>query len=396
MKLKTIFSSFLTLSVCTSSVIFLFIEQPVFGQNDCQNTKIPELKKKANNSVNQRDWEKAISFYQETFKIFECSEDDQAMIDTLNEIGGIYSTQRKWEAALKSYQDALKKSDSLGDSFLQAKILNDIASVYLKKREYQLALDSLTQALEDTKKSGNLSSSLDTKILNNRALVYSEQGELPKALDSLKEALDIAQKNKDSEGEINSLKTFGLIYTKKGSFELAKQKFQKALNNPKIDSFTKAVIQNNIADVHSQLGKGKKALKFYEEDLKIFQLPKIEDHLKQADTLNKIGLVYFKQAMFEDPQNKVKNLGQAEKSFTDSLEITRKIDDSSEKVDTLNNLGLVYLEQNNFTKANESFQEALRIAESLNYSLEQAKAKNNMGLIYQKKGNFKQLDSGKF
>lgn len=164
----------------------------------------------------------------------------------------------------------------------------------------------------------------------------------------------------------------GLCYAAKGDYKRALRHFNKTY---KIDKKNENVILN-IAVMHEQLNEPKKALKKYEEILKINPDNNFAEYKVNMLSVN---------PDFENIQDGIEkaNLCYQMKKYDEALKIDEQIlKIQSDCVPAFHNQGLCYTELGLMDKALEAYENVLKINPNALHAL------NNMGLIYIKLEEF--------
>ena len=110
-------------------------------------------------------------------------------LDTLNNIGKIYAAQRNYTKALQYYEEALKIDTQLGDQSGITIRLNNIASIHYEQGEYDEALEKFQHGLKIAEqlqqKSGQATQNWWI------GLIYSRLGKKTKAISHLTQAMSL-------------------------------------------------------------------------------------------------------------------------------------------------------------------------------------------------------------
>ncbi|MBW4613292.1 MAG: CHAT domain-containing protein [Desmonostoc vinosum HA7617-LM4] len=172
----------------------------------------------------------------------------------------------------------------------------------------------------------------------------------------------------------------GLELYKQGTAESLQQatnKWQEALKlwRQVGDKVKEATTLNNIGLVYNLLGDKQKALLFYNQALPILRA--VGDREGEATILNNIGLVYN---LLGDKQKALVFYNQA-------LPILRSVDDKAGVAITLNNIGSVYSSLGDKQKALVFYNQALPISRAVGNRGGEAATLNNIGLIYSSLGD---------
>ena len=223
-----------------------------------------------------------------------------------------------------------------------------------------------------------------------------------------------------SKTALDSAFNQGIDLYNQGNYQKAALQFEKCVRlskqQKKIQLVGKAY--NNLGNVHSQLGKSEKALRYYLLSMEIFK--KLHDTLTLAKTAKNIGALYSEQKDFKTAMQyydealsfaKLKkddvlvadclnNKGviyeqqlqyvEALQVYNQSLAIYRLQHDTERIAMALNNSAIVQKYLKNYPESIKNYAASLAIAEKLNDQFMIAVTQNNLGNIYQMMGNYKQ------
>jgi len=96
----------------------------------------------------QREWEKAESYYQQAIEISIEFTDRYSQANTFHQLGIVAQEQGEWEKAESYYQQAIQISIEFSDSYYQAQTLGQFGILKLEQKKFVEAQDYLLQALE--------------------------------------------------------------------------------------------------------------------------------------------------------------------------------------------------------------------------------------------------------
>lgn len=160
-------------------------------------------------------------------------------------------------------------------------------------------------------------------------------------------------------------------------FDKAEAKLLKVKNNKSYNILKKVYLYSG--DAYRAQGKMPEAIVVLNKNIEIANTQK--DSSLLAETINKIGRVYFKNQMYE------KSLEYCNKA----LNIAKSINDSTKVQKCLGNIAVVYGEQMKFDKAIPIFLEEREYFRNLNNMNKVADVNINVGMCYMYSGN---LDKG--
>ena len=140
----------------------------------------------------------------------------------------------------------------------------------------------------------------------------------------------------------------------------------------------KASAYHYIGMVHQDQGEYEKAVKKYDQSLKIKE--KIGDKGGIAKTLGQLGNIHLLQGEYENAIAK----------YTQSLEIARDIGDKRVISSALHQIGIVYQEQGEYEQAIQKYTKSLKIAEEIGDKGSIARSLHHLGIIHQEQGEYEQ------
>jgi tetratricopeptide (TPR) repeat protein len=145
------------------------------------------------------EYEKALDYYQQSWKIHSELGDRQGEGAILNNIAAIHNYQGKYELSLHQYQQSLSIKREVGDRRGEGATLGNIGHLYHNQGQYEQALQHYEQCLPIMQKAGDEIGV--GRTLSNIGLTYREQGNPAKALEYYHQALVIRWQRGDRVGE---------------------------------------------------------------------------------------------------------------------------------------------------------------------------------------------------
>jgi len=91
----------------------------------------------------------AFDSYNQAFSLYEESQDNQGIAESLINIGLVHQERMLYSEAIKNYQEGLRIYNSLGDKVKAAKILHTIGYISYKHRKYSDAMRYYEDALDN-------------------------------------------------------------------------------------------------------------------------------------------------------------------------------------------------------------------------------------------------------
>jgi protein O-GlcNAc transferase len=263
--------------------------------------------------------------------------------------------------ALKSSIERLKKSSV--DDELKRKALRE------------LSLNNTIKAIELLEKSAETHSKKAAQNwidLGNIAYLSDTN----KALSSYQKAIELEPKN------FYPWNRLGLIFTRLGNIDKAKNSFEKVIDLAQGDKNILAMVSCNIANLYIACEDLEKALEIHEGLIKTYK--ELGDKKGIANSYSNIGVIYMTQG----------SLVKALDSHKKSLELGKEIDDKEIIAANYINIGNIYTERRDLENALEMYEKSMEILKKLGVNLGIANCYGNIGVVYDKKGDLvKALDS---
>ena len=353
-------------------------------------------------------YKNALEFYQIASSIHKQRGDRAREADTLSKLGEIYVNTEKYAQAIELHQRALILFRELGVKEKVAETLGFIGQAYFKSGKYQKIVDLFSQQLSNLKKIGDLETERYLlKVMQDRlrqdwgfsaakgtSADSDIQSRTSKDL-SWEESLGISHlnafiiQNTGSDPSILS-ETFhgiGWSYRNLGNYSKALKFYQDSLKIQKasknIDPFSIQLLMIDIGTVNIDLGQYDLALQVLQESLSFqkFVLLKGQWSMCKCNALGKIGFVY-------------KLLGQNDKALKylhEALDISDTFTSypgAFEKQNVLNNLGEIYSLKGDYKKALKFYQNALDQPDVSGDQSAKGFIFNNIGLLYSEIGDY--------
>ncbi len=156
----------------------------------------------------------------------------------------------------------------------------------------------------------------------------------------------------NSSGGLDCFKAVGEVYLRMGRFDLARENFEKALNQASTGSEEEASSLNSLGIILWNKGDNQHAFEYITRALKIREKLYGEDHELTAASYNDLGLVYGAT----DPKKALSYYEQALHVYDRMLG-----KQSAKYAQAKINVGIIFRSLEEFNKAETSFEEALAI-----------------------------------
>ena len=317
-----------------------------------------------------------LSIAQKFYSQAKGKQDKDAMARALAKKGGYYDLQGDFGQALTYFNQSLKIYEKLGSQSGKADVLNNIGTTYAKQRDYPKALDYYHRslAIQDT-----LGTQLGTAhTLNNMGLVSKFQGNYTQALEYQKRSLQIYKLLDDPpERDIAScLNNLGNIYSDLGNYDQALNHYRRSHERcESLEDFSLlALVLGNIGTIYFHQGDFAQAEENFKRSLAHYETQEHQGGIAQA--LLNLGLIYQNQSAFPQALN----------HFQRCLKVFDKLGDPYGKALTYQNTGLVYQSLGDYTQALEYFQHSLELFEKMGDRVNSATMLATIGSVYRDQG----------
>jgi tetratricopeptide (TPR) repeat protein len=279
----------------------------------------------------------------------------------LNNIGRVYYLQSDFHQALSTYEHSLsiRRTALDHDSLDVAATLYNIGQTCHQLGRFEESLMHYLNFVRIAREKLGPYSKDMALVYKGIAEIYHEKSDLKMALHYYSQALEVqAAGNAKNTDVATTLNKLGNICYEMKDFTSAMQHYQKGLNVEKTilpaNHPHTIITQTNLAHIYKQIGQHKQALKAY---LAVYEMQIVTfgaDTLQVAETLSSIGLMQYHLRDYES----------SFESYQQALHVRRGcygIDDHPDIASTLNSVGLVLFKQDMFDLAKKCFAESLRI-----------------------------------
>ena len=269
-----------------------------------------------------------------------------------NAIGHCYWRKGDKDTALEFFKQALELNIKKDNKTEIAKEQVNLGALYLRMGDYEKSIEYNKKALKYFKKMKNDQGT--GFAYGNLGNCYHYLGKYEKGIDYNLKAISYAKKLNDLPFLGKRLLANSSLYQKSGKFKKAVEcaleslKIKEKLNENPVN------VLISLGIIYKEWNNSKKAMKYYQEALKICEQEK--DEIKTSMILNNIGNIYME---------KKENSG-ALLYFQKALKIFKKLKDKHEMMIVLNNIGLIYSEsEKDYEVAEKFLNESIRLAEEL-------------------------------
>ncbi|KAL3922903.1 MAG: hypothetical protein SGILL_001953 [Bacillariaceae sp.] len=305
----------------------------------------------------------ALKMFRESLALYQATAEPNvtAIATVLNNIGRVYYLQSEFKQALAMYEQSLsiRKSVLTESSLDVAATVYNIGQTCHQLGQLEASLAQYKEFLRIAKVTLGPGSKDMALVYKGIAEIYYEQSNLKMALSYYTQALEVQAADEPHCTDVaTTLNKLGNICYEMKDFVTAMVHYQKGLEvERKIlpsDHPHTIITQTNLAHIYKQLGKHDQALNAYMEVFKMQSATFGNESLHVAETLSSIGLMQYHLRDYES----------SFESYQQALHIRRQSygnDDHPDVASTLNSVGLVLFKQDMFDLAKKCFMESLRI-----------------------------------
>ncbi len=311
------------------------------------------------------NYKKAISYFEESKKIYTQINAKISSGNCLNAIGNAYLFQNNSPKALQCYFDLMVLQADIKDSLGLAITQNNIGNVYYQQNQLDKAKAFYNKALNQFYLIKD--SVMATMSLDNLANIYADENQNEKALELYFKVLISRLKEGDKLNISNSYDNIGIVYKEKNEYEKALTYFNKSLIIRKELDYKEGLVlsYSSIASCYVSQKKQNmaienynKALQFAIQTTSFIGIQDIELKLSEVYEVlnnNKMALLHYKKykiardSLFNE--EKTENTVKAEMNYefdkiqtADSLKTveTKKINDLKLKQEQTQKIALYF------------------------------------------------------
>ncbi|KKM01918.1 hypothetical protein LCGC14_1789620 [marine sediment metagenome] len=238
------------------------------------------------------EYDSAIRFYTDALLIDEKLHVIVGMINRIRNIGHIQELKTRYDLARDFYRKSLIKSKELENPREIDQSLIALGVLDYKEKKYNDALKNLVRAKLNSEKRKDWI--VLTTIYYNIALVYFDQGKIDDSCYELKKAFKLNRKIKLRDGIMHNKLLYGKILNKRGNFRVALTQLEESyqlsqeFQDLRHQGFTlqaMGLVRKNMGEYNLAIDKFMKALKIAED---------LEDFYGQVVLLRNIALCHAK------------------------------------------------------------------------------------------------------
>ena len=181
------------------------------------------------------------------------------------------------QKAMQIFKEAFTRAQELKDSETQSRICLEIGKIYDDNDHFVQALNSYNKSLQYT-----TDVNVKSRAHFSMAQIYDDINEIEPALNHYMTSISYAGKSDDLIGQSDSLTRMANIFTDKydeGAFDY--YEVARKLIEQTADNSMKGYVLSNTADACVQFKKSDKALKYYAEAVKNYELSNSREEIAQ-------------------------------------------------------------------------------------------------------------------
>ncbi len=181
------------------------------------------------------------------------------------------------QRAMQIFKEAFTRAQELKDNETQSRICLEIGKIYDDNDHYVQALNSYNRSLQYT-----TDVNVKSRAHYSMAQIYDDINEIEPALNHYMTSISYAGKSDDLIGQSDSLTRMANIFTDKydeGAFDY--YDVARKLIEQTTDNSMKGYVLSNTADACVQFKKNDKALKYYAEAVKNYELTNSREEIAQ-------------------------------------------------------------------------------------------------------------------
>jgi predicted ATPase/DNA-binding SARP family transcriptional activator len=290
-----------------------------------------------------------------------------AILTCVDPLYQYFNIRSRFNEGIALLLPAVQALEQAVDQAALGMVLARVGSLAHYARQNALALETLARAVE-------IFTRLDhpAEMAFCRASlggVYLRAKDFPRALACGQQNLNYYRQVKDGQGENRALYLLGLVHSRLGKNQEAKQYFLDAVNAGQQDEDRRRLIAplNLLGDIACTEGAYAKAEALFKHSLAIAR--DLQDLYYQAIVLNNLATVYHYNHQFD----------LARQTYEESLAICKEIGDRDGEAMAWNNLGELAVVEGDYAQAVALSERALKIARQIGEEWTIIACLNNLG-----------------
>ena len=175
----------------------------------------------------QREWETAVSHYNNALKIFIDFNDRYTQASTYHQLGVVAAEQRQWETAVSHYNNALQIKIDFNDRYAQASTYHQLGRVAEEQRQWETAVSHYNNALQICIDFNDRYAQAGT--YHQLGMVAQEQRDWETAVSHYHNALQIKIDFNDRYAQAGTYHQLGMVAQEQREWETAVSHYNNAL-----------------------------------------------------------------------------------------------------------------------------------------------------------------------
>ncbi len=286
-----------------------------------------------------KDYQQSLVFHQQSLAIYNDLNSRSNIASTLRNIGLGYNAQKNYPKAIAVFEQSLTIYRELKNEQQIAKVLINVGLVHKEQKSYTQATKAFSEGLEIYTKLNDRPNLAQT--WRNLGWLYEDQQDWPNAIQAVQKSLALRQELKETETVTSLRLSLALLFQKQKNYPQAIGYYEQYLTEMRKEPIFKeeALILKIIGDLYrlqtASKENSEKAIKYYNESLKIAQKTQNESDINHA--LHGIGIVYL------NSDGGLYSFKQATEYLEKSLAGWRKLNDQVMEANALTLLGSLYV-----------------------------------------------------
>jgi len=206
------------------------------------------------------DFEKSISFYQNSLELYKKTEDSKGMAACLNNIGIVFEEKADFESASKYYTESYEQEKLMDNQEGMAISLISLGNINYHLNNLKEALDNYFQALLIFETLDNKSG--EGYAYNSLGIVFLEWNNAGKAIQYFRMALQLYEEIGDEVGMSKVLTNMGELYCDEfKNYKTALDYYNRslAIKKKQEDNIGIALLYNNLGSLYARMEDFNKA-----------------------------------------------------------------------------------------------------------------------------------------
>jgi tetratricopeptide (TPR) repeat protein len=212
----------------------------------------------------QRQFNNAITYYQQALHIFEAAGNDYSAATVYFQLGNVAGGQQSFKQAIAYYRKALQIFEAVGDFYKAASCYSNLGILAQQKQQFDNARDYYRQAIQIYEEIGDEYSTAGS--YHNLGVIAEAEGKIEDAINFYYKSLQIKETAGNYYRAGSDYHCLGNIAVTQRQFDEAIAYYQKALQ-----VYEAAGDEYNLTDVYLQLGTTAQEQQQFDEAIAYYQ-----------------------------------------------------------------------------------------------------------------------------